>query len=175
MARLTREDVLDAGIELGDEFGLEAVTLRGVAARLAVTPMALYRHVADKDDLLDGMADLLYAELTLPDDDEDADWWDGLGGLARSTRQVLFAHPWAVPLFARPLAGPHSLRLGDALLQTLRRAGFTRAEANELHGQLTGMVFALVAPELHGKRNRAAFERGLEILHAGLEARLRQE
>jgi hypothetical protein len=80
-----------------------------------------------------------------------------------------------VPLFARPLAGPHSLRLGDALLGTLRRAGFTRAQANELHGQLTGMVFALVAPELQGKRNRAAFERGIEMLRAGLEARLRQE
>src|SRR5262245_19089142 len=173
MARLARDDVLDADIEIGDESGLDAVTLRRVASRLRVTPMALYRHVADKDDLLDGMADLLYAELRLPGDD--ADWWDGLAELARATREVLLAHPWAVPLFARPLAGEHALAVGDALIRTLRDAGFTRAEANELHEQLTGMVFALVAPELHGRRNRAAFERGLELLHAGLEARLRQE
>jgi Bacterial regulatory proteins, tetR family len=93
-------------------------SLRGIAERLGVTPMALYRHVEGKDDLLDGMADLLYAEL---------------------------------------------------------RAGFSKAEANELHDQLTAMVFALVSPELHGKRNRAAFERGLELLRAGLEARRPQQ
>jgi AcrR family transcriptional regulator len=172
VARLTRDDVLDAGIELGDELGLEAVSLRAVAAELGVTPMALYRHVESKDDLLDGVADLLYAELDLPDGDED--WWDALAGLARSTRRVLLAHPWAVPLFARPLAGPHAVALGDGLIETLRRAGFTAAQASELHEQLSGMVFALVALELTGRRNRAAFERGIEMLRVGLEARLAQ-
>jgi hypothetical protein len=53
----------------------------------------------------------------------------------------------------------------------LRRAGFSAAETRELHDQLSNMVFALVAPELKGKRNRAAFERGLQLLHAGLESR----
>ena len=173
MARLDRESVLDAGIELADESGLERLSLRGLAERLGVTPMALYRHVQGKEDLLDGMADLLYAELELPDVTDD--WWEALAGLARSTRRVVLAHPWAVPLFARPLAGPHALALDHALQETLLRAGFSRAEANELHDQLTGMVFALVAPELHGKRNRAAFERGIELLRAGLEARRRQQ
>jgi AcrR family transcriptional regulator len=135
--------------------------------------MALYRHVRNKDDLLDGMADLLYAELELPDAHEA--WWPALAGIARSTRRVLLARPWAAPLFSRPLAGPHARALGGALHAALRNAGFSRAEANELHEQRSGMVFALVAPELHGKRNRAAFERGIELLHAGLEARRRQE
>jgi hypothetical protein len=94
---------------------------------------------------------------------------------------VLLAHPAAAPLFSRPLSGPNSLRLGDALLGTLRRAGFYPAEGEELHGQLSNMVFALVAPELHpgpqrGRRARdAAFERGIELLHAGLVARLGQQ
>jgi AcrR family transcriptional regulator len=131
--------------------------------------MALYRHVAGKEDLLDGIADELYAELRLPAGE--LDWWDGLAGLARSTRQVLLQHPWAVPLFARPLAGEHAQRVGEALVASLRRAGFTQAEANELHGQLTGMVFALIALELSGRRNRAGFERGLAMLRAGLESR----
>jgi AcrR family transcriptional regulator len=172
MTSLDRQLVLDAAIELADEAGLESVSLRRVAERLGVTPMALYRYVRGKDDLLDGMADELYAELDLSGDE--GDWWDALARLARSTRSVVLAHPWSVPLFARPLAGPHAHALGDALEAALRRAGFSRAETNELHDQLSGMVFALVAPELHGKRNRAAFERGIELLHAGLEARRQQ-
>ena len=172
MTSLDRQLVLDAAIELADEAGLESVSLRRVAERLGVTPMALYRYVRSKDDLLDGMADELYAELDLSGEAED--WWEALARLARSTRAVVLAHPWSVPLFSRPLAGPHALALGDALEEALRRAGFSRAETNELHDQLTGMVFALVAPELHGKRNRAAFERGIELLHAGLEARRQQ-
>ena len=180
MARLDREAVLRAGLALADESGLETVTLRRLAERLRVTPMALYRHVDGKGDLLDGMADLLYAELDVPE--PSGDWWDELAALARSTRRVLLRHPSAAPhLFSRPLAGPHSLRLGEALLGTLERAGFYPAEAEELHEQLSGMVFALVAPELRpgpkrGRRARdAAFERGIELLHAGLAARLGQQ
>jgi AcrR family transcriptional regulator len=173
MSRLDREGVLGAAIAVGDELGFDRVGVRRVADRLGVTPMALYRHVGGKDGLLDGTADALYAELDLPRPGDD--WWDALARLARSTRRVLLAHPWAVPLFSRPLAGPHARALGDVLLATLRDAGFSAREADELHGQLTGMVFALVTPELHGRRNRAAFERGLALLHAGLEARLRPQ
>jgi AcrR family transcriptional regulator len=132
--------------------------------------MALYRYVDSKEDLLDTMAERLYESLTLPD--PRADWWDGLSELARSTRRVLLGRPWAAPLFARPLAGPHAHAVDEALQGALRAAGFAPAEVRELHDQLSNMVFALVAPELNGRRNRAAFERGLELLHAGLEARL---
>jgi AcrR family transcriptional regulator len=172
MASLDLETVVDAALSVADDAGLEAVSLRRVASRLGVTPMALYRYVESKDDLLDALADRLYESLTLPA--SDADWWEGLAELARSTRRLLLARPWAAPLFARPLAGPHADALDEALQRTLRAAGFAPAEARELHDQLSNLVFALVAPELHGRRNRAAFERGLELLHAGLEARLRR-
>lgn len=173
MARLDRQAVLSAALALGDESGLEAVTLRKLGERLGVTPMALYRHVGGKDDLLDGLADLLYGELALPA--ADAPWWDALLSIARSTRRTLLAHPWSVPLFGRPLAGPNGESLAAALEAALRRAGFSKAQADELHDQLANMVFALIAPELRGRRNRAAFERGLALLRPGLEARLRQE
>ena len=179
VARLDRDRVLRAGLALADRSGLETVTLRRLAERLKVTPMALYRHVDGKDDLLDGMADLLYAELDVPE--PSGDWWLELSALARSTRRVLLRHPSAAHLFSRPLAGPHSRRLGEALLGTLERAGFYPAEAAELHEQLSGMVFALVASELRpgpkrGRRARdAAFERGIELLHAGLASRLGQQ
>lgn len=177
MGRLNRGFVLSAGLTLADESGLDAVTLRRLAGRIGVTPMALYRHVAGKDDLLDGMADLLYAELDVPE--PEGDWWPELAALAHSARRVLLAHPAAMPLFSRPLAGPHSVRLGEALLGTLRHAGFPAAEAEELHDQLSQMILALVRPELHpGPVRRperdAAFQRGIELLHAGLLARLEQ-
>jgi len=165
--------VIAEAIALGNERGLGAVTIRGVAERLGVTPMALYRHVGDKEGLLDGLADALYARLRLPEPGDD--WWDGLAGLARSTRSLLLDHPWAVPLFARPLAGPDARALGDALVATFRAAGFSAREADELHHQLSDMVFALVRPELHGRTNRAAFERGLELLRDGLAARLARQ
>jgi AcrR family transcriptional regulator len=170
VSRLTPETVLAEALALGDAGGLDAVTIRGVAERLGVTPMALYRHVGDKEGLLDGLADALYAELRIPDPADD--WWEGLAGLARSTRAVLLAHPWAAPLFSRPLAGPHALALESALAAALRTAGFSAREATELHHQLSNMLFALMSPELHGKRNQAAFERGLELLRDGLNARL---
>ena len=172
MARLNAETVIDTALGIADDSGLDAVTLRRVARRLGVTPMALYRHVDDKDALLDQMADRLYAELE-PDPAGTDDWWQAIADLARATRRVLLAHPWASPLFARPLAGPNSHAVDEALRTHLTAAGFTPAETRELHDQLTNMVFGLIAPEVHGKRNRAAFERGLEMLRAGLEARRR--
>jgi AcrR family transcriptional regulator len=168
--RLDLEAIIDTAFGIADDRGLDAVTLRRIAERLRVTPMALYRYIQNKEDLLDALAERLYAELDLPDGT--GDWWDGLARLAHSTRRVLLAHPWSAPLFARPLTGPHARALDEAMQRELRRAGFTAAETRELHGQLSNMVFALVGPELHGKRNRAAFERGLELLHSGLEARL---
>ena len=171
MASLDVEAIIDTAVSLADDAGLEAVTLRRIATRLSVTPMALYRYVDGKDELLDAMADRLYEELVTPAG-EDGDWWQELARLARSTRRVLLARPWAAPLFARPLAGPNARALDEALQGALRTAGFSAAEARELHDQLSNIVFALVAPELGGRRNRAAFERGIELLHAGLEARL---
>ena len=162
--------MLQAAVAVGDEEGLTGMSVRRVADRLGVTPMALYRHVGGKDDLLDGVADALYGELDLPRAGDD--WWQALVRLARSVRRVLLAHSWSLPLFSRPLAGPHSLALDQALRSTLLAAGFTRRETDELHDQLAGMVLALVTPELHGRARRASFERGLELLHAGLEARL---
>lgn len=129
--------------------------------------MALYRHIESKADLLDAMADALYAELDLPD--EPGPWWDDLAALARSTRRVLLEHPSAPVLLSRPLAGPASHRLADALADALRRAGFRGREITELHDQLSAIVLGLV----RSSKGKAAFERGLELVHAGLQARRR--
>ena len=171
VSRLNHDTVVRTAIALADERGLASVGLRQVADRLGVTPMALYRHVGGKEGLLDGMADALYAEIELPQPGED--WWGALEKLAHSTRRVLLAHSSSVPLFSRPLHGPHAHALTEALQDTLRRAGFSARETNELHHQLANLLLALVTPELRGQINRAAFQRGLTMLHAGLEARLK--
>jgi AcrR family transcriptional regulator len=169
MSTLDRRAILAAAIELGDEAGLQAVTVRGVADRLQVTPMALYRHIGGKDDLLDQLADEIYAQFTIPTRSDD--WWRILERLAHSARSVLLAHPWAMPLFSRPLAGEHALAAGRSVAEALRAAGFDARAADELHEQLAQLVLALVASELHGRTNRAAFQRGLDLLRAGLDAR----
>lgn len=131
--------------------------------------MASYRHVRDKDDLFDAMAEELYGRLDLPD--AETDWWESLATLARSARTTLLAHPWAAPLFGRPLAGPNGEALDAAMRGAFLEAGFTPRDASELHDQFSNIVFALIVPELRRPPNRDAFERGLELLHAGLEAR----
>lgn len=172
MSTLDREAVVTEALELAGDEGLDRVTFRRLAGRLGVTAMALYRHVESKEALLDAMADRLYGEMSLPR--PDTDWWSGLAGMARSARDVLLERPWAVPLFARPLAGPNGAALDEAMRAAFLRAGFSPTEARELHDQLSNLLFALVLPELAGKPNRAAFERGLELLHAGLEARVQR-
>src|SRR5262249_37572407 len=115
-------------------------------------------------------ADIVYGRLHLPR--TTGSWWDELAELARSTRRLLLAHPAAVPLLARPPTGPNGRALDDALRTVLLRAGFSQGEASELHAPTSGMAFEHGAPELRGRRNRAAFERAIELLHAGLDARL---
>src|SRR4051812_38199622 len=97
---LTREAVLRRALAIGDDEGLEAISLRRVASALGVTPMALYRYVESKDALLDAVLDLVYGEIELPDP-EAVDWWDGLAAIAHSARRALIAHPVAAAVVER--------------------------------------------------------------------------
>ncbi|GAB7190856.1 TetR/AcrR family transcriptional regulator C-terminal domain-containing protein [Kineococcus sp. NUM-3379] len=121
--RLNRERVLQAGLALADESGLEALSMRRLGERLGVEAMSLYKHVANKDDLLDGMVDAVFAEIGLPAGGHD--WRAVLRRRAVSARTVLRRHPWAVPLMdSRANPGPSTLRHLDALIGLLRAAGF---------------------------------------------------
>jgi AcrR family transcriptional regulator len=120
---LSRERVLRAAVLLADEDGLESLTMRKLGERLGVEAMSLYNHVANKDDLLDGMVDLVVSEIDLP---SEMDWKDAMRRRATSAQAVFSAHPWASALIdSRVSSGPARLRYFDWVIGTLRRAGFT--------------------------------------------------
>ncbi|MEV6910857.1 TetR/AcrR family transcriptional regulator [Amycolatopsis sp. NPDC051071] len=122
---LTRDRVLRAAIQVADRGGVEAMTMRRVAQELGVEAMSLYHHVPNKDAILDGVVDAVFAAIDLPDTGK-ADWRDAIRERASSARAVLARHSWALGLVdSRRNPGPSTLRHHDAVLGVLRRAGFT--------------------------------------------------
>ncbi len=122
--RLSRERVVQAGVALADEFGIEALSMRKLGERLGVEAMSLYKHVANKEDLLDGMVDGVFAEIELPTDQ--SDWRAAMRSRSVSVRHVLRSHAWAVAMMqSRTNPGPSTLGHLDSLIGLLRGAGFS--------------------------------------------------
>jgi AcrR family transcriptional regulator len=137
---LTRDRIVRAGLEIADATGVDAVTMRRVAQDLGFEAMSLYRHVADKDDLLNGMLDVVLAEWEHPSDDPD--WARAVRTSALSVHAALRRHPWAARLL---MSGSHlrPVRLDymDRLLGTLRRAGFEADTTYHVYHLLDGHIF----------------------------------
>jgi AcrR family transcriptional regulator len=122
---LTRERVLDCALAVADAGGIGSLTIRSLAAELGVKPMSVYHHVANKEAILDGIVDLVFAEMGLPGDYDGA-WRDQLTRRAHSTRRVLRRHPWAIGLLeSRSTPGPATLCHQEGTIRILREAGFS--------------------------------------------------
>lgn len=133
---LTRDRVLAAGVALADAEGPDGLTMRRLGRELGVEAMALYNHVGNKDDLLDGMLDRVIGEIELPEAPADGpdgperpvggpDWRDLTRRRAISAHTVLMRHPWAAARWTTSVsAGPARLRYLDGALRCLRIAGF---------------------------------------------------
>ena len=120
---LSRDRVLRSAITLADEGGLESVSMRRLGQVLRVEAMSLYKHVANKDDILDGIADLVTSEFEVPS--AAVDWKTAVRRSAISAHDVLLRHPWAGGLIeSRRIAGPARLQYLDAVIGTLTGAGF---------------------------------------------------
>lgn len=120
---LTRERVLEAALRLADEQGIEAVSMRRLGQVLRVEAMSLYKHVAGKEDILDGLADLVTGEYVVPV--PGGDWKAELRRAAISAHAALVRHPWAGSVLESRLnPGPARLRYLDAVVGVLREAGF---------------------------------------------------
>ena len=121
---LSRERVLGAALALVDAGGHEALSMRNLGKQLDVEAMSLYKHVANKEDILDGLVDIVFSEITVPSPGE-VDWKGALRRRAISVRAALNRHRWAVGLMeGRLVPGPASLRHHDAVMGCLREAGF---------------------------------------------------
>jgi len=164
---LSRDRVLRAAIRLADEGGLEAVSMRKLGQVLGVEAMSLYKHVANKDDILDGIADLVTSDFEVPS--IDADWKTAIRRSAISARQVLLRHPWASSLIeSRRNAGPARLRYLDAVIGVLAGAGFTMPMAIRAVMALDSHTYGFVLQELawpfdleNAPELAATFARGL--------------
>ena len=122
-APLTRERILRAAIALADQDSIEALTMRHLGRRLGVEAMSLYNHVTDKDDILDGMVELVTAEFEVPTGAPD--WRSSIRSGTISAHETLRRHPWASSVIeSRARSGPVRLRLLDATIGVLTGAGF---------------------------------------------------
>jgi AcrR family transcriptional regulator len=116
--------VLEAAVAFADRRGLEALSMRKLAEELGAGAMSLYHYVPNKEQLLDGMVDIVFGEIEPPS--TDVDWKTAMRSRALSTREALRRHPWAVGVMeGRTEHGPANMRLHDAVLGCLRAAGFS--------------------------------------------------
>jgi AcrR family transcriptional regulator len=121
---LSRERVLETAVALADRHGLDWLSMRKLAEELGVAAMTLYYYVPNKDELIDGMIDLVFAEIEPPS--LELDWKEAMRRRALSTRAALNRHRWAVGnMEGRTNHGVSNLRLHDAVLGCLRAAGFS--------------------------------------------------
>lgn len=143
---LSRERVLQRALVIADSAGLGSLTMRSIAQELDVRPMSLYHHVANKDEILDGIVDLVFAEIALPT--IGGDWRAEVRRRSFSARAVLRRHPWAVALLeSRSTPGPVTLRHHDAMLGTLRGAGFSVAMTAHAYALLDAYVYGFAIQE----------------------------
>jgi len=147
-SRLTRERVLRAAIAHADAGGLEALSMRKLAEELDVAPMALYRHVANRDDLVDGMVDLVFGEIGLPS--SGTDWKTAMRRRAMALRDVLARHRWAIGLMeSRRNPGSASLRHHDAVIGCLRAAGFDMATTATAYSLLDSYIYGFALTKMN--------------------------
>jgi len=121
---LTKERILRAAVALVDVGGVESLSMRRIAQELGVVPMALYKHVANKDEMLDGMVDVVVGEIDPPL--EGADWKTAIRERVLSARRALLRHPWASRVIeSRTAPTPTVIGYMDEMIGILRKGGFS--------------------------------------------------
>lgn len=144
---LSRERVLRCAMAVADAGGLASLTMRSLAKELGVKPMAVYHYFANKDEILDGIVDLVFAEVELPS--METDWRAALRARAASVRTVLRAHSWAIALMeSRSTPGAATLHHHDTVLGVLRNAGFSVPMTGHAYALLDAYVYGFILQEV---------------------------
>jgi AcrR family transcriptional regulator len=165
-APLTKMRVLEAAVALADRDGIDALSMRKLGQELGVEGMALYRHVRDKEAILDGIVDVVMGEVAAPD--RTTDWKADLRQLALNSRSVMLQHPWApAVIVTRPDVGPATLQHIDRILGLLDAAGFSLDMAHHALHVLGSRVFGFTQDPFNDTTNvRADPERTAAIAQA---------
>lgn len=145
---LSRERVLDAALAYADEFGIESLSMRKLGEVLGVEAMSLYKHVANKDEILDGIVDRVAEELAVPE--VGGNWKAAMRMRALTAHSVLMRHPWATMLIvSRANVGPAMLRYVDATIGCLREAGFSYPLADHAWNAVDSYVYGFTLQKLN--------------------------
>lgn len=146
--RLSRPRALAAALALADADGIASLTMRKLAQDLGVEAMSLYQHVANKNDILDGMVEIVFGEIELPA--EGADWKTAMRQRANSARAALTRHPWAISIMeSRTSPGPATLRHHDAVIGCCRKAGFSVEMAAHAFSLIDSYIYGFVLQEVN--------------------------
>jgi AcrR family transcriptional regulator len=144
--QLSRERALQVAVALADAGGIRSLTMRNLAQQLGVKAMSLYHHVANKEEILDGIVDIVFSEIEMPAPADE--WRPAMRVRAISARQVLRRHPWATPLMnSRATPGPATLHHLDAIIGTLRRGGFSVQLAAHALSVIDGYIYGFALQE----------------------------
>ncbi len=145
---LSRERALVAAAALADREGIGALTMRKLAEELGVEAMSLYHHVANKEEILDGMVDMVFAEIDLPR--SDVGWKAAMRERGTSVRAALNRHPWSISIMeSRTSPGPATLRHHDAVIGCCRAAGFSLPMTAHAFSMIDSYIYGFVMQEVN--------------------------
>jgi AcrR family transcriptional regulator len=145
---LSRERVLQTALKIADQGGLESLSMRKLGHELGVEAMAVYYHFANKDEVLDGIVDLVFGEINLPV--AGADWKTAMRQRAISLRDVLARHRWAIGMMeSRRNPGRANLRHHDAVIGNLRAAGFDMEMVAHAYSLLDGYIYGFALTKMN--------------------------
>ncbi|AJT68497.1 TetR/AcrR family transcriptional regulator [Streptomyces chattanoogensis] len=148
--QLTREQIVAAAIELLDLEGIEALSMRKLGSRLNAAATSLYRHVANRDELIQLVVDDVYGELELPATADRTQWRAAVTRIAADLRAMTLRHPWIAPELGQVglvHIGPNAMRMSSGMLAQFEAAGFPANEKDQAVGTLTAYVIGIATSE----------------------------
>ncbi|MFC9976866.1 TetR/AcrR family transcriptional regulator C-terminal domain-containing protein [Spirillospora sp. NPDC127200] len=152
---LSRDQIVDAALELLDAEGLTGLSMRRLGTRLNAGATSVYWHVANKDELLELAMDRVMGEVEVPDPEAAGGWRPAAEGYARSLRAMIHRHPWTMTQFgARPLLGPNAARVMEGTLVAFGHAGFTGFELEYALSLVVDYVIGAAGSESAWRNNQ---------------------
>jgi AcrR family transcriptional regulator len=160
---LTRDRIVQAAVKIADGRGFDGISMRTLADKLGTAPMSLYRHVANKEDLLDAMIDVVFGEIDVPSGQPD--WKAEMRQRAIETRAALSRHRWANGLMeSRTTPGPNNARYHNEFMGCLREAGFPFRQAVHAYNAVQSYTYGFCLQEMY-----LAFETAEESVEVAAE------